>query len=139
MNRVAIFVSGIAATLAATAIWYGPLGAGERFATSVEHGTRAQLNFDEMTQVTARLQRGPLTRRLILSGPADDFQRGEIVRRMEALPGVGEAVWDPGITTQRGAPMIPVFAEVTLMALACFTLGIFLAYLVALRRRMTRR
>ena len=35
--------------------------------------------------------------------------------------------------------MIPLFAEVVLMALACFTLGIFLAYLVALRRRMTRR
>ena len=48
-----------------------------------------------MTQVTARLQRDPLTRRLILSGPADDFQRGELVRRMEALPGIGEATWAP--------------------------------------------
>ena len=29
----------------------------------------------------------------ILSGPADDFQRREIKRRLETLPGVGEALW----------------------------------------------
>ena len=33
-----------------------------------------------MTQVTGHLQHGPLTRRVILSGPADDFQRSELAR-----------------------------------------------------------
>jgi hypothetical protein len=96
VNRFAILGLGIAATLGETALWHGPLGHADKFAALVETNARAQLDHDEMTQVQARLERGPLTRRLILSGPADDFQRGEIVRRMLLLPGVGEAVWDPG-------------------------------------------
>ncbi|MCA1653790.1 MAG: hypothetical protein ABR588_03400 [Sphingomicrobium sp.] len=94
MSRSVVLLLGIAATLAVTALWHGPLGAAERFAASVEGNARAQLDHDEMTQVQAHLQRHPLTRRLILTGPADDFQRGEIVRRMGELPGVGEAAWD---------------------------------------------
>jgi len=96
VNRFAILGLGIVATLGVTALWHGPLGHAEKFASLVEASARAKLDHDEMTQVQARLERGPLTRRLILSGPADDFQRGEIVRRMVLLPGVGEAVWDPG-------------------------------------------
>lgn len=93
MNRPAIFAAGVATVLALTALWHGPLGGGDRFAASVEARTRAQLDGDEMTQVQAYLQRGPMTRRIILSGPGDDFQRHEIVRRLELLPGVGEARW----------------------------------------------
>ena len=43
------------------------------------------LDQDEMTQVQARSQRRPLSRRLNLSGPADDFQRREIKRLMEDI------------------------------------------------------
>ena len=96
MNRALILAIGIAAVLGVTALWHGPLGHGDHFAAFVESNARAQLDHDEMTQVQAHLQRSPLTRRLILSGPADDFQRGEIVRRMLLLPGISEAVWDPG-------------------------------------------
>lgn len=93
MNRAVVFGAGLTTVLALTALWHGPLGNGDRFAASVEASARAQLDGDEMVQVQAQLQRGPLTRRLILSGPADDFQRHEIVRRMELIPGVGEARW----------------------------------------------
>lgn len=93
MNRALILGAGIAATIAVTALWHGPLGAGDRFAATVEGNARDQLARDEMTQVQAHLARGPLTRRILLSGPADDFQRTEIARRMLALPGIGEAVW----------------------------------------------
>lgn len=93
MNRAVVFGAGLTTVLALTALWHGPLGYGDRFAASVEASARAQLDSDEMVQVQAHLQRGPLTRRLILSGPADDFQRHEIVRRMELIPGVGEARW----------------------------------------------
>ena len=96
MNRATIFVGGVAAVLAVTALFHGPIGGGDRFAASVEAAARAQLDQDEMTQVQAHLERGPLTRRLILTGPADNFQRGEIARRMALLPGVGEARWDAG-------------------------------------------
>ena len=95
MNRTSILALGIAVVIAATWIWHGPLGVGDRFAAMLEQDARKQLDHDEMFQVNARMERTPLTRRLWLSGPADDFQRREIKRRMEALPGVGEAVWSP--------------------------------------------
>lgn len=96
MNRALIFLGGVAAVLAVTALYHGPLGGGDRFAASVEGNARAQLAHDEMTQVQAHVQHDPLTRTLILTGPADNFQRTEIARRMEALPGIGEARWDAG-------------------------------------------
>ena len=94
MNRLGIFAAGIGTTLAVTALWHGPLGAADRLAARVEASARAQLDRDEMTQVQAHFERRPLTRRLILSGPADAFQREEIARRMMALPGVGDVGWD---------------------------------------------
>jgi len=95
VNRALTLAGGIIAVLGVTALWHGPMGHGDRFRSFVEANARSQLDHDEMTQVQAHLERGPLTRRLILSGPADDFQREEIVRRMLLLPGIGEAVWDP--------------------------------------------
>lgn len=96
MNRLGVFASGVGTTLALTALWHGPLGGADRLTARVEASARAQLDRDEMSQVRARLQRDPLTRRIILSGPADPFQREEIARRMTTLPGVGEAIWDAG-------------------------------------------
>ena len=93
MNRALTLGAGIATTLAVTALWHGPIGGGDRFAAKVEANARAQLSRDDMPQIEAHLQRGPLSRRILLSGPADDFQRTEIGRRMLALPGVGEAAW----------------------------------------------
>ena len=95
MRRFPVLASGIAAVIAVTWAWHSPLGAGERFAAQVEAAARTQLDHDEMTRVQARLERDPLSRRLVLSGPADDFQRAEIKRRMEEIAGVGEAVWSP--------------------------------------------
>jgi hypothetical protein len=83
----------ILTVIGVTWLWHAPLGAGDRLAQLIENGARAQLDRDEMTQVQARVERRPLSRRLILSGPADGFQRREIERRLEALPGVGDAVW----------------------------------------------
>lgn len=95
MNRTSILALGIAAVIGVTWLWHGPLGAGDRLAARIEAAARAQLDHDEMILVQARLERGPLARRLILSGPADDFQRREIKRRMERLRGVAEARWNP--------------------------------------------
>lgn len=95
MSRMSILFAGIAAVFGLTWLWHGPAGAGERLATRVEGHARLQLDKDEMFRVQAKMARGPLTRRVMLSGPADDFQRREIKRRLEALPGIGEAVWDP--------------------------------------------
>lgn len=96
MSRSAIIGSGIAATLLMGAAWHGPMGAGNRVAAKVEASARTALDHYEMTRVQARLQRGPLRRRLLLTGPADDFQRREIVRLLERQPGVAQARWIAG-------------------------------------------
>lgn len=93
MTRSYIVVIGIFVVIGLTWLWHAPLGKGERLAAGIETRARAMLDGYEMTQVQARVERGPLTRRVILSGPADDFQRGEIKRLVEAQPGVGEALW----------------------------------------------
>jgi len=46
------------------------------------------------------MHRGPLSRRLILSGPADDFQRTELVRILDETPGVLDVRWDPASLPQ---------------------------------------
>jgi hypothetical protein len=104
MNRMTILVLGIAAVIAVTWAWHGPLGAGDRFAADIERRARVMLDHDEMVRVDARLERGPLSRRLVLSGPADDYQRAEIKRRMETIAGVGEAAWSPASLPAEQAP-----------------------------------
>ena len=100
MNSRTVILLGIAATVGSTALWHGPLGAGERLARQVEADARRQLDADEMSQIQAHMQRSPLSRRLVLSGPADDFQRSELVRRLDGVPGVLEVRWDPGSLPQ---------------------------------------
>ena len=43
-----------------------------------------------MPMVTARLERGPLRRRLVLAGPADDFQQRELIRHAIETGALGE-------------------------------------------------
>jgi hypothetical protein len=100
MSRRTIFLIGLAAVVGFTALWHGPLGAGDRLTLQIESQARRQLDRDEMTAVQARLQRTPLSRRLILSGPADNFQRAELVRRLDAIPGVIDVRWDPASLPQ---------------------------------------
>ena len=100
MNRGAIFFAGVVATLAAAALWHGPLGAGERLAARADKIARATLVKYERPMNSAKLERRPLSRRMILSGPADDFQRSELVRIMGQVPGVNDVRWDPASLPQ---------------------------------------
>ena len=120
---------GLAIALAVSALWHGPLGAAQRLTTRIEREARATLDFWEMSEVTAHLHRHPLTRHLVLSGPGDDFQKSELVRTMETLPGVSTAGWSD---TDGGPPLI---AEAGAVAVVGFLFGLLLAYLIELRRR----
>ena len=82
--------------------WHGPGGAANRLTMSVERTARLTLHNYEMNQVTARLERGPLKRTLILSGPADDFQQRELLRIMDLIPGVQAVKWDRPLEPRRG-------------------------------------
>jgi hypothetical protein len=102
MNRRTIVLLGVAATVSFTAVWHGPFGAGEKLAAQSEASARRILDYYELPMVQAHMQRSPLSRRLILSGPADDFQRSELVRILDETPGVLEVRWDPGSLPQEG-------------------------------------
>ena len=100
MSRRTILLIGIAATVGFTALWHGPLGAGERLTLQAELSARRTLDYYELPMVQAHIQRDPLARRLILSGPADDFQRVELVRILDETPGVLDVRWDPASLPQ---------------------------------------
>ncbi len=127
---VAVVIGGLA-VLVLGSLWHGPFGAGGRFASTVEETSRRVLNDWEMPQVRAHLDRGPMTRTLVLSGQADDFQRSELIRIMDDVPGVANVRW----TDMKPTAALPLLAEAELAGLVCFGLGLLLAYLLELRRR----
>jgi hypothetical protein len=127
-RRNAIFAIGALVAIAAAALWHGPLGAADRFAKEVEHNIRATIVFEEIPQVNGHLHRGPLTRRVLLSGPADDFQQSELVRIIGEVPGVESASWT-------GGTGIPLIVEGAIASILGFLLGMVVAYLRELRRR----
>ncbi|MEO7277316.1 MAG: hypothetical protein ABIW33_04765 [Sphingomicrobium sp.] len=120
---------GLVVALALTALWHGPLGAGQRLSSNIEVNTSATLAYYELPAITARLHHSPLTRRVILSGPADDFQRRELPATMDTLPGVASTRWAPA------GGGVPLIAEAAGMAVLGFLFGLLLAYLVELHRR----
>jgi hypothetical protein len=128
-RRTLALILGAVAALALAMLWHGPLGAGDRLASRSETAARQALDHYELPQISAHLHHAPLTRRLVLSGPADDFQIHELQRVMSQVPGVSQATWS---RTDAGLPLI---AEACGAALVGFLLGLLLAYLVELRRR----
>ena len=99
------------------------------FARAVERSVRQALVFYEIPEVGGHLHHAPLTRTVLLSGPADDFQRSELVRLIGEVPGVASLSWD------RSKSGMPLIAEGAAGAVLGFLFGLLLAYLVELRRR----
>jgi hypothetical protein len=129
-GRLAV-AAGVAPVVGLAWIWHGPLGAGSRFVNAAEQQTRQVLVDFEMTPVRAVVERAPLSRTLVLNGPADDFQRAELVRILNDVRGIGSVHW-----ANEPAPfMLPLLLEVELAALLGFGLGLLMAYLLELRRR----
>lgn len=124
-------VAGVGFILLAAWIWNGPLGTGSRFASTAERQTRQVLLDFEMAPVRAIVESDPLTRTLVLNGPADDFQRAELVRILNDVQGIGSVHW----ANQRAPFMLPLLLELELVALLSFGLGLLMAYLLELRRR----
>lgn len=131
MRKRTLFLAGMAATLAAGALWHGPLGAGARLAARIEGRTQQLLVEWDMTQVRGAVPKAPLARRVVLSGKADEFQRGELKKLVGLLPGV-EAVSFAGEPEPNSLPLV---VEAELAALIGFGLGLIIAYLGELRRR----
>lgn len=126
--RLIVLAAGLAASLTLASLWHGPAGAADRLTARVERQAREALAYYEVPQITARLHRAPLSRQLMLSGPADDFQRSELARLFSQLPGVSKAVWS-------GNGGLPLIVEALLASALGYLLGLLLAYLIELRRR----
>lgn len=120
---------GLVLSLAAAALWHGPFGAADRLAAAVDHDVRAALVYNEIPEVSGHIQHRPLARRVFLSGPANDFQQGELVRIIGEIPGVGKVTW----SNQKGG--LPLIVEALGVAVLGFLFGLLLAYLLELRRR----
>ena len=127
-NRAVALAIGAMAAVAFAALWHGPLGGADRFTREVERKVGATFVYYEIPEVRGHLHHGPLTRRVLLSGPADDFQRSELVRLVEDIPGVSSATW----SSDGGVPLIGEGAAASVLG---FLLGLLVAYLVELRRR----
>lgn len=127
-KRNGTLAAGVVVALALAALWHGPLGGAARFDTGVQRGIQQTLVHYEMTQVSAHLHHGPLTRRVVLSGPADDFQQQGLAEFMNQIPGVSSSTW----TNSAGVPLI---VEGMGVAVLGFLFGLLLAYLAELRRR----
>jgi hypothetical protein len=132
-KRQISLIAGLAIAILATPVWSGPLGGADRFVRTVEREAHEALDYYEMPKVTAHLHRAPLTRRLILSKPADlsltDFQVSELARLFSQVPGVSTAQWAP---SPAGTPLVLEGAAASVLG---FVFGLLLAYLVELRRR----
>ena len=137
--RTSVF-AGIAATFAFAALWHGPLGnAGARTLAENEALTQANLDYYDMDFVDNWMQREPLTRRIWLAGPADDFQRTELVRIIEGIPNVSDVQWyREDRDTVRAEIVLPLVVEAELAALSAFAFGFIITYLIARRRRSIR-
>lgn len=131
LRRVLVLVGGIALAAALGAVWHGPIGKGERFAAETDRQARQVLINYEMESVGAVAERDPIERQIVLSGPADEFQRSELARIMNQIPGVASVRW----ANQQPGFGLPLLLEVELAGLASFGLGLLLAYLIELRRR----
>ena len=127
-GRALVLAAGVAISLALAALWHWPLGAADHFTREVEQTVRRAMIYNEIPEVSGHLHRDPLTRRVLLSGPADDFQRGQLVEIINQVPGVESVSWT-------GGSGIPLIVEGLAAALVGFLLGLLVAYLRELRRR----
>ena len=119
---------GVAAALLAGWIFHGPFGRGETYASRLEAQAQAVVTEAELTEVRARVDRAPLARRILMSGPANEFQReGQgyfpgLNDRIGGLRGIAAIQWadEP---PRRGWPL-PLLVETEIMVLIAFLAGL---------------
>ena len=99
MSKRLKFLLGLAAALLAGWISHGPLGRGAAFVDQLDGALQPLVPALNVPGVSAAMQREPLARTALLSGPADCFQRNGlgsldgIDGRVLSIPGMGRAEW----------------------------------------------
>ena len=128
---------GLAAALTMGWLWHGPAGQGEKLVAALESQARTAAADAELPGITVRLQRDPLSRSAIVSGPANDLQREglgsqmgvkDYVRNVDGIAGVR---WD-----DEPAPrQLPLLAETLILVALAYLVGLGLGALIFGRRK----
>jgi len=129
---------GLLAVLLLGWVQEGPLGNGKLYIDTLETQARAAVAEADLPGIAVRLDRAPLRRVATLSGPADRFQRDGmgsfkgLTERVDDVPGIGQARWadEPA----PGGIMLPLLAEILLLMLGGYLLGLLFAALVVRRK-----
>ena len=135
MPRWPKLLIGLAAALFAGWLHHGPLGGGAHFIDALEAHANIRVDYADVPGVAVRMQRRPLARIAILSGPANDFQRNGLGtfpglnERIATIPGVAAVRWDSG------GGWLPLLAETLLLCAAAWLIGLGLGRLLFGRRR----
>ena len=156
MSRWLKLLIGLVFTLAVVWLSYGPLGRGAAYADLLQSRAEFVLRGGEVPNVQARIARSPISRTVILCGPANDFQRGGLNDypgldgRMLLIGGISRVVWDPPAPTPRavtppcrpGGPGqagggIPLLVELFGLSILFWLVGLGLGWM--LRRRPPRK
>jgi hypothetical protein len=107
MTALPKFLIGLLAVAAMGWLSHGPLGNGEALVSALEARARAVVVASQVSGVDARMQRDPMSREVVLSGPANDYQR----EGMGQFPGLNDRIREiEGISSLRWAnpPPAPV-------------------------------
>jgi len=141
MSRTAKILIGLLAVLLMGWIWHAPMGRGAAFVNALEAEAKDVVAYAELPNIGVRMARDPLSRKAVLSGPADDFQRHGmrdepgLVGRVALIDGMGNARWsdEPG----SGLWPLPLLVETEIQLAFAYALGFGLGALLFGRRKRT--
>lgn len=96
---------GLAATTASAWVFHAPAGYGRRLIDRLDARVQPVVTRQELPTVTASFARSPLSRDLLFTGPANDFQRGRFVELVqeENIRGLRSVGWDPASPVEEKA------------------------------------
>jgi len=135
MSSAVKFLIGLAAVLLMGWIYHGPLGNGARLIDRIERQAQAAVAKEELPGIDVRLSRDPLSRRAILSGPANNFQREGMGSQpgltdiVAGTRGVGSVAWADEGAAGAGAGM-PLLLETWILAFLAYLAGVAGAWLI---------
>ncbi|HEY0026905.1 MAG TPA: hypothetical protein VGC35_03450 [Allosphingosinicella sp.] len=137
MTRPIKFLIGLAAAVLLAWIWHGPAGQGEKLVNRIDKDAKVLVAAAELPGTAVRTERNPLTRGLVLSGPANELQREGLGSQngvkdyARAVDGVGNVRWDD----EPARFELPLLAETAIVAALGFLIGFGLATPLFNRRR----
>ncbi len=136
------FTIGLAAALLVGWLNHGPLGGGARLLDALQAHAELRVRHAAVPGVRVEMDRAPMSRTAILSGPADDFQRDGIrgypglTERVATVPGIAAVRWAEGHRGS-GRAWLPLLGETLIHSLLAFLIGLGLGRLVFGRRKRT--